>query len=372
LLGNVVLFTTVADHSADKQNWLEDGLTSIVKANEKRITPRKMINTMNKLIKTVAKENTLRSEMGISLTTIEYNFLLADAFKSLCGACGTITREIYNTILNATMIENERTTEKVEITIEETTEVELTEEFEVVETKETPLYTTNNWNLRTKAGSNEIEIYNVCNGDVKTFDAVETHKAIATLKYLNMEILKIETDNDSIAVVYKNSMRKYEMIVIGNDITVYDFDTLEHVGSESEKEEIKLTVEKAELLEATFNQAKFIGYFIKRINNILIVFKNENEAFKIDTMKEYLDLMKEVIKENREKKEAKKKEIVKVETATTGKTLKVDSNGIKVDGRKGKWYVIDKRVVKDMNGRIKTVFMLEHEFYGDEAEWIFV
>ncbi|MGL4999350.1 MAG: hypothetical protein ACRC5T_10305, partial [Cetobacterium sp.] len=46
--------------------------------------------------------------------------------------------------------------------------------------------------------------------------------------------------------------------------------------------------------------------------------------------------------------------------------------GIKVDGRKGKWYVIDKRVVKDMNGRIKTVFMLEHEFYGDEAEWIFV
>lgn len=43
--------------------------------------------------------------------------------------------------------------------------------------------------------------------------------------------------------------------------------------------------------------------------------------------------------------------------------MKMD--GIKIDGHRGKWYVIDELVKFG-----KVFYLLEHETYGEEAPWI--
>ena len=44
-----------------------------------------------------------------------------------------------------------------------------------------------------------------------------------------------------------------------------------------------------------------------------------------------------------------------------------ESCGIKIDGHRGKWYVIDTANYKNMD-----MFLLEHETYGDEAPCLIV
>ena len=51
--------------------------------------------------------------------------------------------------------------------------------------------------------------------------------------------------------------------------------------------------------------------------------------------------------------------------------ITADSDGIKVEGYRGKWYVIDSvAFVKD--GEMHEAFLLEHETYGDETEGLIV
>ena len=52
--------------------------------------------------------------------------------------------------------------------------------------------------------------------------------------------------------------------------------------------------------------------------------------------------------------------------------LNENSTGVKVEGYKGTWYVIVKDIIKDGLGRTKTVYVLEHERYGEDAEHLFV
>lgn len=45
---------------------------------------------------------------------------------------------------------------------------------------------------------------------------------------------------------------------------------------------------------------------------------------------------------------------------------------IKIAGYRGTWYVVAKETIKDMNGKQKTVYCLEHETYGEDANPLFV
>lgn len=47
--------------------------------------------------------------------------------------------------------------------------------------------------------------------------------------------------------------------------------------------------------------------------------------------------------------------------------LNKNSDGIKVKGHRGKWYVIDEVVYQGAH-----YFLLEHETYGNDADWIAV
>lgn len=53
-------------------------------------------------------------------------------------------------------------------------------------------------------------------------------------------------------------------------------------------------------------------------------------------------------------------------------TIKENSTGIKIEGYRGKWAVIRKDIVKDMNETQRTIYTLEHEFYGEDANPLFV
>lgn len=52
--------------------------------------------------------------------------------------------------------------------------------------------------------------------------------------------------------------------------------------------------------------------------------------------------------------------------------IKQGLEGIKIEGYRGTWYALCKEIIKDMHGRQKTVYALEHEFYGDEVPPLFV
>lgn len=52
--------------------------------------------------------------------------------------------------------------------------------------------------------------------------------------------------------------------------------------------------------------------------------------------------------------------------------IKQGLEGIKIEGYRGTWYVLCRETIKDMHGRQKTVYVLEHEFYGDEVPPLFV
>lgn len=45
---------------------------------------------------------------------------------------------------------------------------------------------------------------------------------------------------------------------------------------------------------------------------------------------------------------------------------------ILVDGLSGKWEVVNKSKIKDMNGKTKTVYALEHTVYGEDVRPVFV
>lgn len=45
---------------------------------------------------------------------------------------------------------------------------------------------------------------------------------------------------------------------------------------------------------------------------------------------------------------------------------------IKIEGVQGTWIVITKSQIKDMHGKVKTVYALEHSFHGDNVKPLFV
>ncbi|MGL4792477.1 MAG: hypothetical protein ACRC23_02005 [Aeromonas jandaei] len=52
--------------------------------------------------------------------------------------------------------------------------------------------------------------------------------------------------------------------------------------------------------------------------------------------------------------------------------MKPNMEKIKIEGYRGTWYVVTHATIKDMNGKQKTVYALEHEIYGEDAAPLFV
>ncbi|MGL4949422.1 MAG: hypothetical protein ACRC5M_03485 [Anaeroplasmataceae bacterium] len=52
--------------------------------------------------------------------------------------------------------------------------------------------------------------------------------------------------------------------------------------------------------------------------------------------------------------------------------LNLKSEGIRVEGHRGTWYVILKEVVKDRDNKSKTVYVLESEIWGEDCNHLYV